>query len=558
MNAKLTAMDVADAPRLLIDQRFALPGGTQLSATLYLPAAAVPPPALLCLTVYGADFNHGWAMTNVRAGYAVAVVDVLGRGESAGVAELMNDGSPGADVVAWVAAQPWCDGRVAMFGGSYSGINQWATAQRAPPALVAIAPTVAPMPGLDDLAIGGLPRTYELRWAAHIQGRITRRNLFDDQGFWRALWFDHLASGEPYSALGERLGTPIPFFDTAATHRDDQAHWTRLAGSDDDFARVTVPVLTITGTADDAQRGAVAYHQRFLAAAPAPLAAASALVIGPWNHAGGRAPAKRAGEPVTTDPAQDADPLAWSDALTLAWFDWRLRGGDRPAVIAAPTNVFVAGAERWLHGGSLAALAPEQMVFHLADDSLAAAAPRPAPPRRFVHDPQDFTLARFERDHPGADMFQTLMGSAPDDVAFAAALGAAALAWESAPLAAPLTVVGAPEVVLDLAVDGRDADVAMAIIAALPDGDLLLSADAVRLSRAADRWHDNFWPGRAALTFAHAGLIARRLSAGTRLRLLVFGLTSLSFQANPHLVGPARLAVHGGRLTLPVHPGDRA
>lgn len=541
-----------------IDERFTLGDAVEASATLYFTDTAIAVPALVCLTVYGADFNHVWAMTNAAAGYAVVIVDVPGRGESAGEAAFMTDGPFGAQAVAWVAAQPWCDGRVAMFGGSYSGINQWATAMRAPVALVGIAPTVAPMPGLDDVAAGGLLRTYELRWAAHVQGRVTRHRLFQDQAFWRALWFDHLLSGAPFSALGDRLGARIPFFDAVVAHIDDTSFWEVRTGTAADFGAIAVPVLTITGAADDAQRGAIAFHQRFAAAAPLPLADASAIVIGPWNHAGDRAPHKRASEPSSLDPAQDVDPVNWSDRLTLAWYDWLLRGGERPAVARAAANVFVCGAERWVHGDSLAALADRAIVLHPGQSQLSAAIGDPGT-RQFVHDPHDFTLARFEAAHPGADMFQTLSGGAPDDLAFTQVLGDRALVWESEPLATPLAVLGCPQLTLDLSIDGPDADIAMVLVAVLPDGEVVLSTDSVRLSRSADRWRDDFWPqgARRSLTFAMPGFVARKLPTDALVRLLVFGLTSLSYQSNPHLVKPVTLTVHHGtesatRLVLPV------
>lgn len=556
---KLVRVNDSQAPiSIQLDARLSLQNGLTASATLYLPDPAVRSPALVCLTVYGADFNHHWAMTNAAAGYAVAIIDLPGRGESEGHVAHLDDGRFGSEAIAWVAAQPWCDGRVAMFGGSYSGINQWATAMHAPAALAGIAPTVAPMPGLDDLSCGGLLRTYELRWAAHVHGRVTRRRLFEDQTFWRRLWFDHLVSGADFGKLGDRLGARIPFFDAAVAHIDDADYWEARAGTAADFAAITVPVLTITGTSDDAQRGAIAYHQRFLAGASPALAAASAIVIGPWNHAGDRAPRKRTGEPPCLDPAQDSDPVDWSDRLTLAWYDGLLRGGERPEAARAPANVFVCGTERWVHGASLDALADERLVLYPgAAQLLLAAADSGA--RSCVHDIHDFTLARFEASHPGADMFQTLSGGAPDDLAFTQVLEDRALAWESAALDQPLTIIGCPQLTLDLSIDGRDADIAMALIAVLPGDEILLSTDAVRLSRADDRWRDDFWPddARRSLTFAMPGFIARTLPTGARLKLLVFGLTSLSYQANPHVAGPVTVTVHYGsgsmtRLELPV------
>src|SRR5437868_14627392 len=99
--------------------------GTRLRADLWRPAdAAGPLPALLSRTPY----DKAQAVRDplidlprlVRAGYAVVVQDVRGRCASDGAFEpFRHEAADGADAVAWVAAQPWCDGRVGMFGASY-------------------------------------------------------------------------------------------------------------------------------------------------------------------------------------------------------------------------------------------------------------------------------------------------------------------------------------------------------------------------------------------------------------------------------------------------------
>ena len=53
-------------------------------------------------------------------------------------------------MVEWIARQPWSDGRVVMFGGSFVGMTQWHTAAQNPPHLAAIALVV--------LLVGGLGR----------------------------------------------------------------------------------------------------------------------------------------------------------------------------------------------------------------------------------------------------------------------------------------------------------------------------------------------------------------------------------------------------------------
>ena len=56
-----------------------------------------------------------------------------GRGDSAGVwVPWVNEFDDGHDAVEWIAAQPWCTGKVGMLGGSYEAWVQWAAASRHP------------------------------------------------------------------------------------------------------------------------------------------------------------------------------------------------------------------------------------------------------------------------------------------------------------------------------------------------------------------------------------------------------------------------------------------
>jgi putative CocE/NonD family hydrolase len=82
----------------------------------------------------------------VRRGYVVAWMEPRGNGASFGAATpflTRQNGRDAADVVEWLAAQPWASGRVAMYGLSNLGYIQWLTAIERPPHLVAIAPAVA-------------------------------------------------------------------------------------------------------------------------------------------------------------------------------------------------------------------------------------------------------------------------------------------------------------------------------------------------------------------------------------------------------------------------------
>ena len=107
--------------------RIPLRDGVELAATVYKPrdgGAAVP--CVFTLTPYTAQNYHDRGMYFASHGYVFLTVDVRGRGNSAGEFDpMLQEAKDGHDVVEWLAKQPYCNGKVAMWGGSYAGYDQW-------------------------------------------------------------------------------------------------------------------------------------------------------------------------------------------------------------------------------------------------------------------------------------------------------------------------------------------------------------------------------------------------------------------------------------------------
>lgn len=92
--------------------------GVKLNATVYKPKEMPEPlPAVFTLTPYISDTYHerGWYFA--QNGYVFVLVDSRGRGNSEGEFEpFANEGRDGHNVVEWLARQPWCKGKVTMWG----------------------------------------------------------------------------------------------------------------------------------------------------------------------------------------------------------------------------------------------------------------------------------------------------------------------------------------------------------------------------------------------------------------------------------------------------------
>ena len=150
--------DVGPGYNVEMSRMIPLRDGVDLEAWIFKPSGLKSKaPTVLCLTQYEIDgMTRGRYLT--QRGYVYAQVYVRGRGRSGGVKSEnlgLQVGRDGYDVVEWIAAQPWSDGRVVMYGASYFGMTQWRTAAQLPPHLAGIAPYVPIYPEWD------VPNTME-------------------------------------------------------------------------------------------------------------------------------------------------------------------------------------------------------------------------------------------------------------------------------------------------------------------------------------------------------------------------------------------------------------
>ncbi len=121
----------------------------RLATDLYLPAKggeALPgrQPVILTRTPYGKDGAKKHGEYFASHGYVFVAQDTRGRYASEGVWHWMtDDGRDGADCAAWIASQPWCDGKIGMIGTSYVGGTQHAMAMEQSPHLTTVIPVDA-------------------------------------------------------------------------------------------------------------------------------------------------------------------------------------------------------------------------------------------------------------------------------------------------------------------------------------------------------------------------------------------------------------------------------
>ncbi len=517
----------------------------ELNATLYLPKAkdGAPPktPAIFTLTPYISDTYHARAAYFASHGYAFALVDVRGRGNSGGEFEpFANDPRDGHDVVEWLAQQSFCDGKVAMWGGSYAGFDQWATAKELPPHLATIVPAAAAHPSLDYPSVNNIGMTYDMQWFTHTSGRAGQANLFGDSKFWRTKFLDAYKKHIPFKSLDSFIGNSSANFQRIVKHPTSDAYYDAMLPTREQFQKITLPILTITGQYDGDELGALTFYRDHLANASPEVRAKHFLIIGPWDHAGTRTPTDEVGG-VKFGPGAMVD----LNDLHRQWYDWTMKNGTKPQFlknqvayyVIAPGNTGTNG--EWKYADSFETLTANPKNLYLDSKNgdangvfrsgmLAEKQPNEGADQ-FVNDPLD--------THRGEEVegVEPNDKTAGIDQRFALCIGKDGLVYHTDPLPKETPLVGCPKVSLWVSIDAPDTDLEADLYEIQPDGtSISLWSDVRRLRyRESPREAKLVKPGEIVRCDFDPGLfVARRLMKGSRLRLVVNSPNSIFWQKN--------------------------
>ena len=274
--------------------------GVRLAATLYMPdgaKAGTKFPALLDYLPYRKDDSTaaGDYPKNAyfaRRGYVGARVDIRGFGASEGRPTdreySEQEQIDGEQVIHWLATQPWCNGKVGMYGISWGGFNALQMAMRNPPELKAILAVDATEELFhDDIHyIDGLMHVDEFELSMDMAPGMT---------------------GAPDYTLDENVLGPrfeaAPWSQEYLRHQRDGKFWRSPVRP---LSEIKVPCFVIGGLADG-YRDSI---PRMLEQVKAPLRA----LVGPWNHS-------------FPNDADFGPRVEWRDDA-VRWWDYWLKGRD--------------------------------------------------------------------------------------------------------------------------------------------------------------------------------------------------------------------------------------
>ena len=345
--------------------------GVALLANHYRPVGADGPlPVVLIRVPYGRDgaFGQVFAAPLARRGFQVFMQATRGTFGSGGqFRPFTTERDDGLATVDWLRKQDWCDGRIAMIGGSYFGHTQWAVAPYADPPLACVAPHITSANVTNRLFYEhGVPSIHTaLSWSAQI-GRQERPGLLAGMPDPRVRTRVRRALGRlPLQAVDVRVAeAPVPFWRDFVAHAEPgDDFWGQADHDGADLSRMP-PVSMVTGWWDLFLGGNLADYTA-LRAAGVP----ARLVVGPWLH----------GEPGELRTIVRTD---------VAWLDHHLRGG--PAPSGAPVRVHLQRANTWLEFEEWPPNAVRARVFNLGSGGGLAEVAEPEDsggPSRFTYDP---------------------------------------------------------------------------------------------------------------------------------------------------------------------------
>lgn len=568
--------------------------GVSLATDVYLPPGDGPFPVILERTPYDKTAPSRSEITAADPqprpreavaryfgahGYAVAYQDCRGRYRSGGqFTKYLSEPADGADTVAWLTGQDWCNGRVATMGLSYAAHTQMGIGCLAPPGLAA-----------QFLDCGGFSNAYrsgirhggafdlkQATWAyrnalADARSDNVRAALAAED---IARWIARIPKGgwrPGHSPLRAAPEYEAYLFEQWSSGKfDDFWKQTGIYGEGHYDSYADVPMVHLSGWYDPYALTATENYSGLARRKRGPVR----LILGPWTH-GDRSLSYAGDVDFGSGAVVDGNLADDFFALRLRWFDRWVRDVPNGVEAEPAVRVFVMGggsgrrnaAGRIDHGGfwreADAWPLPETAWtrFHLHPDrSLGIAAPAATgEPLAFAADPRHPVPTRGGALSSGAPV---MYGGAYDqggderpDV----------LHFQTPPLAEPIEIAGPVELRLWVAADGADADIHAKLVdlhpptADDPAGFAMNLCEGVLRLRYRDSWEapTPLVPGAvyavAVLLFPVANLFA----PGHRLRLDIAGSNFPHFDINPNSGAPEG-SMEGARVAHTRVFADRA
>ena len=508
-----------------------MPDGANLSTDIYRPAGVQRGPVVLIRTPYGKKgaLSLAYGALLARRGLSVVIQDVRGAYASEGAFEpFHHEKADGLATLAWLRAQPWCDGSVGTAGASYLGHTQWSIGPYADPPLDAMALAITTSSFGPSFYPGRSMSLYSVVFWASLIG--TQKDGLGPAG--RLVQLRRVQQAMttlPVTDADEAaVGRHISFLAEVAEHAEPEDHFWDEMANDQALEELPTPVSMITGWYDLFADRQLRDFTR-LQDADVPVR----LTVGPWFH----------GQPASV-PYIIKDHLSFLQGQLL---------GDRAALQRPPVRIYLQGARQWLDFDRWPVPTTDQTWSLGVDGAVGPGSPQ-AGARGFVYDPADPTpsvggpilsMQAGQRDNAEVE-------SRPD-----------VLTYSSEPMSEHLDVIGEIRAQIFVRTAYPDADVFVRVCDVDPAGRSLNVTDKLFRLRASDLALDDLDTRRVELTLWPT---AYRFRIGHRIRVQVSGGAMPNYvrnhQTGEQIAGAVRTRVgrtevlhgadHPSRLMVPV------
>jgi putative CocE/NonD family hydrolase len=342
--------------------------GIKLAADIYIPQGEENYPVIIARTPYDKNSHPYDYLAELMAsqGYVFLIQDVRGKYASGGYfIPYSHEGSDGDTTIGWAAKQPWSNGKIGLFGYSYSGTCAWLTTARGNPALK----TLVSMFTTQDTYF-----TWYDNGVAHIKGilhwiaKYHKRETYDfSEGA-----IEKTVAELPLDQLDKKLvGYHISTYQEYLDHITPDNFWKQIS-VDDRSEIFKIPTLIIAGWYDRFLDGSIADFYR--------LTANTQLIIGPYSH----------------DPTfvfKEIDYGKFIDfkrqlLITLKWYNKWLKD-EKVEEEGDIVDYFLMGSNEWKRAAGWPPGEVEYEEFHLTDRGLIQQKQGIESRAQFVYDPED-------------------------------------------------------------------------------------------------------------------------------------------------------------------------
>jgi putative CocE/NonD family hydrolase len=517
--------------RVISTNWITLTDGIRLAVRVWLPEDAVQRPvsAILDSVPYRrsdgtAIGDAAWGTYFAARGHAFVRVDLRGSGDSGGVMVdeyTETEQRDCEEVIAWIAAQPWCTGAVGMIGVSWGAFAGLQMAARHPEQLKG----VVAIHGSDDRYaddvhyVGGCVSAMDMtQWATSMAAYLNQPP-------------DPLVVGDAWREQWRaRLQNARLFIEPWLGHQRRDDYW-RQGSACEHYAAIRCPIFAVGGWSD----GYRDMVFRLVENVAGPVRG----LIGPWGHTGPEA--GRPGPPIGF--------LQECVRFFAASLDGEENGFfDEPRLISymqepvAPAGSYAHREGRWVADPSWPSpsVAPWQLALGDAGLVPAGDAAETGEVRRLRGlQATGADGGVWCGDGSAADF---ALDQRPDD--------GASLCWDSEPLSERIELLGKAVARLECSVDEPQALLCVRVCDVAPDGrSTLVARGLLNLSRREGRDRSVPMPvGEPVLVSVALQATAYAIPAGHRIRLAVSDTYWPWAWPSPRAV---TLSLHGGSLTLP-------